>query len=145
MVLKMARCIGRSGCDGAPGARGLCTACYMRHRDRGTISNFPTMTERTRALRAHDWVPAPARGNDAQRAWRAARYAERVELEGHLVHPVERHGYTHTYTTYGCRGPMCRASQGHYRRTGESALPDARVKNYTAVDCVLYRSNASDE
>lgn len=51
---KLARCYGRTRCTGVPrnNMRGLCGACYDRHRKRGTLLAFPTVNER---LAASGW------------------------------------------------------------------------------------------
>ncbi|MFI7524535.1 hypothetical protein [Nocardia salmonicida] len=41
------------------------------------------------------------------REWSAARYAERVEIDGRLVHPHAEHGTASAYSVYGCRCEEC--------------------------------------
>lgn len=147
MRLSMARCIGQAGCDGAPGARGLCPRCYERHHYNGTLKNYPTMRERASELRARGQIPLvrnPAQARrvnsraTASRNQRMLRYAERVEVDGVWIHPSDRHGSLHSYNGLGCRGMMCREALRHYRRTGETYLPDARTRNFGPEDCLLY-------
>lgn len=153
MVLSMAHCIGKAGCDGKPdGGRGLCRSCYSLHRHRGTLDNFPTMRERTATLRSQNMIPdfAKTRVRDqhrtaaavahveANRRYRELNYAARILVGGVLVHPIDRHGHLTTYNVYGCRGSMCRASQSNYRHTGNTALPEALRRSFTAIECVNY-------
>lgn len=154
MTLSMARCIGQAGCDRNPSAgRGLCRRCYARHTYRGTLDNFPTMRERTDELTAHGQVPTVPRRVSrksssrsslspaklaANTLYRHTRYAERVLLNGVLIHPGDRHGCLTKYNVYGCRGAMCRATHNHYRRTGQTSLPSALKTNYGAHDCATY-------
>lgn len=138
MALKMAHCIGQSDCTGTPGSRGLCTRCYYRHQRAGTLENFPTMRERTRVARA---TPVRTSSSVLNRRWRRKNYEQRVRVNGHLVHPIDRHGHHNTYTGYGCRGPMCADSQRWYRSTGETVIPIARGDvRLTAEQCAHYVS-----
>jgi hypothetical protein len=147
VTLVMARCIGRADCDREPnGGRGLCTTCYAFHYQRGTIGNFPTMRERTAQLRAAGQMHAL----DTQRVikqrthatnWRVKQHKMRVELDGRLVHPGNCHGRVNGYTAMGCRGSMCYAAWCHYKATGECRLPEALSAEFSAEDCVLYRSD----
>lgn len=142
MTISMAYCIGKSSCDEKPGARGLCRSCYARHYYRGTLRNFPTMSERAAQLRAAgDTVmlakPVPRNAEHSEN-WRKARYAERILLEGYLVHPSSPHGSAHSYISYGCRGPMCSAAQRWLRDTGESKLPDDVMEGRDAEDCLMF-------
>lgn len=136
MALKMKHCIGRSGCDGKPATRGLCTRCYGKHSYAGTLHNFPTMRERTRQARA----TMPLTGREHNQRWRDRNYAARVWINGSLVHPTAAHGRHNAYTGYGCRGPMCADAQRWYRDTGESTIPEAREKHFTAQECAHYVS-----
>lgn len=125
MTLAMARCIGKSGCVNSPSAgRGLCITCYTRHRNHGTLKNFPTMRERTAQLRATRAINSPARSGNAEsnRRWRERLYAERVVIAGMLIHPNAPHGRAHSYNSYGCRGPMCNAARLYYKRMGRGHL-----------------------
>lgn len=151
MTLSMARCVGRAGCDNDPTeGRGLCTACYHRHRNQGTLDNFPTMRERTRQLRDAGELRVLERQRLSRRretqGFAAARrrreqYASRVLLDDVLVHPGNLHGRVGTYNTYGCRGAMCYAAHRHYRATGEATLPEALTKFFGPEDCVMYVSD----
>lgn len=147
----MARCIGQAGCDRDPTAgRGLCRTCYLRHHHRGTLRNFPTMRERAEQLAKQpvmralvERVEIRRRNSNANsiRRYRERQYAQRVEIDGVLVHPHARHGYLTSYNVFGCRGAMCLASQRHYRRTGESSIPEARERDYSPEDCLDYKSD----
>lgn len=146
MIIRMAHCIGKSGCDGHPCVRGLCSTCYARHQYNGTLKNFPTMKERAQALRRQGVQllvsQPPSNGSDAQRAASSRRrktlYAQRVLLDGFTVHPEASHGWYTAYTTWGCRGPMCRDAQRHYRATGEGSLPPERRGQSTTIECLTY-------
>lgn len=143
MTISMAHCIGRSGCEGKPSARGLCGSCYARHNYRGTLGNFPTMGERAAQLRAAGNTVLLAKSTTARQSehsanWRRKRYAERVLIDGTLVHPSSPHGSAHSYISYGCRGPMCAAAQRWIRDTGESQLPDAVMEGREAEDCLMF-------
>lgn len=144
MTLAMARCIGRSGCGNAPSAgRGLCVACYARHRNHGTIVNFPTMRERTAQLRANRMINTPLRPDNARfnAEWRKRNYAERVDVGGVLIHPRAPHGRTHAYNAYGCRGAMCNAARVYYKHLGSGHLDlpqDIRGFSPTLLDCAYF-------
>lgn len=138
VIVKMARCIGRAGCDGTPRSRGLCAACYARHSDRGTLRNYPTMNERLRRLQRTTAIPLTAPASRYSHTYRERNYAERVMLDGYTVHPNNRHGRVSTYIGYGCRGPMCRDAQTWYRDTGEVCVPAARERDCTPRECVDY-------
>lgn len=75
------------------------------------------------------------------RRWQQARYAERIEVDGNLVHPHSAHGQLRSYTSYGCRGPLCYATHRHYYRTGETSLPSVGSNQFTLDDCVTYASD----
>lgn len=139
-ILRMARCIGRSGCDGEPGARGLCHTCYQRHKYKGTLAAFPTMTERAAALKERNQLVARQTKTPTEysRDRRVRNRAERVLLNGYLVHPNTDHGTVNAYTSYSCRGPLCRAAQRWYRETGDSVHPWAHMRRQSAEDCVRY-------
>lgn len=150
MVLRMSHCIGQAGCTGSPNAgRGLCITCYSRHHYQQTLHIFPTMTERTRALAAQGLLPnfpefQPKSTSHAQaeanRRYQRSKQAERVLIDGALVHPTSSHGRLTSYNVYGCRGAMCRAAQRHYRQTGLTSLPNALRNTYTMYDCLDYKS-----
>jgi hypothetical protein len=151
MSLTLTHCVGRSSCPNPPTeARGLCAACYQRHRYHGTLGNFPTMRERVRELRArgqlivHDVQRINIRrerGRVSSDAQRQRAYSERVLLDGFLVHPSNTHGRLYAYTTLGCRGPLCYASYRHYRATGASMLPETLHAVLGPEDCVMYVSD----
>lgn len=145
MTLSMAHCIGRAECTSKPdAARGLCRACYALHRGRGTLHNFPTMAERTAELRAAGaYIPRVSFSqSEYTTRWRHARQAERVLIEGKLVHPsAPMHGRLHSYLSYGCKGPMCSAAYKHYRATGETKLPHVSyLRPLTVDDCLDYKA-----
>lgn len=141
MTLSMACCIGKADCTRAPSAgRGLCSACYDRHRINGTLKHFPTMRERTAQLLASGQINPPKTPAQYTKAWRDRKYAERVRVSGVLVHPRASHGRLHVYNTYGCRGAMCRASHLYYNHTGLTALPDdiRGGAQPTTLECVEF-------
>jgi hypothetical protein len=151
VTLAMTRCIGRAGCQETPNCgRGLCVGCYSRHRQRGTLDNYPTMRERTKQARAAgqtrviDEQRERSRSEASKQAtanWRAQQQELRVELNGRLIYPRSVHGRVNTYTTLGCRGAMCYAAWCHYRVTGSTRLPEALTVDFSAEDCVLYVSD----
>lgn len=137
-MIKMAKCIGRPDCDGAPIARGLCHTCYARHRHHGTLGNYPTMRERVKDLRKSISLPLTSPESQYSSAYRERNYAQRTRIDGYLVHPNRIHGRVNTYVSYGCRGPMCRDAQNWYRVTGETELPLARYQSRTSEECVAH-------
>jgi len=138
-VIKMAKCIGRADCGGDPRSRGLCAACYARHKYAGTLHAYPTMQERLIGLDLRSQQPTAV----ISRRYRVRRYNERVWVHGYLVHPRAKHGHHNSYVAFGCRGPMCRAAQRWVRDTGQSALPVARLVDRTVDDCVNYAESGS--
>lgn len=74
------------------------------------------------------------------RRWQHARYAERVKVNGNLVHPDSAHGQLRSYTSYGCRGPLCYATQRHYAATGETTFPGVGSGPCSLDDCVNFTS-----
>ena len=108
------------------------------------------MRERADELRRAGMMTVPDTQRRAKRAvkqaaaaskWRNERRAERVLLNGHLVHPNAPHGRLGTYTTFSCRGPLCYAAWRHYKVTGECFLPDALYGRFTAEQCATHRSD----
>lgn len=77
----------------------------------------------------------------AMREWQHARYAERVKINGLLIHPDAPHGRLRSYTTYGCRGPLCYATQKHYSITGENSFPGVGATQCSVEDCVTFQSD----
>lgn len=123
--------------------------CYSYHSYHDTLGNFPTMKERVDELRASgamklaDELRARHRAEAQARSaavHRKARLAERVELNGRLIHPGNTHGRINTYTALGCRGSMCYAAWRHYSTTGEGRLPEAVSELFSAEDCALHVS-----
>jgi hypothetical protein len=82
-----------------------------------------------------------SRKSVTSRAWQHARYAERVEINGLLVHPTAVHGRLRSYTSYGCRGPLCYATWKHYNATGETIFPQPANAQYNVNDCVTFQSD----
>jgi len=140
VTLAMARCIGKSGCSNDPNAgRGLCIQCYTRHRNNGTLKNFPTMRERTAQLRAARLIDPYKTTAEASKRWRHRNYAERVVVGSVLIHPSAPHGKVHAYNSYGCRGAMCKAAYLYYKGTGVLILPDdIRGTQPTLDDCAEF-------
>jgi hypothetical protein len=53
----------------------------------------------------------------AKQGVRAERYAERVLVDGLLIHPAATHGRFASYTNYGCRCVPCtRDATAHHAR-----------------------------
>jgi hypothetical protein len=106
------------------------------------LGNYPTMGERVAELRAAGdtilLAQPSSRNREHRENWRKARYAERVMIDGTLVHPTSPHGTAHSYISYGCRGPMCAAAQRWVRDTGESKLPDSMMEGREAEDCLMF-------
>ncbi|MEV6219881.1 hypothetical protein [Nocardia sp. NPDC051833] len=61
------------------------------------IDTTPAVEDRARPMSRADY----------EREWRAARAAERVEVNGRLVHPSAPHGTASAYVAYGCRCEPC--------------------------------------
>ncbi|WP_194829258.1 hypothetical protein [Nocardia sp. XZ_19_231] len=59
------------------------------------------------ALRSPADPAEPVSELERLRAWRAARVAERVEIDGRLVHPDAVHGTASGYSVYSCRCEEC--------------------------------------
>lgn len=51
--------------------------------------------------------PCKAANNQASTTTRLKRYAERVEVDGRLVHPKATHGQASSYRNKGCRCQPC--------------------------------------
>lgn len=77
-------------------------------------------------------------GSRNTRRWQHNRYAERVEVDGYLVHPSAAHGQLRAYTAYGCRGPLCFITQKHFSLTGETSLPELRGQHLNMYDCAEF-------
>lgn len=75
------------------------------------------------------------------RAWQHARYAERVLVNGNMVHPDAPHGQLRSYTIYGCRGPLCYAVNRHYAVTGKTTFPPAGAQQFNMNDCITFASD----
>lgn len=77
-----------------------------------------------------------SRGSRNTRRWQHSRYAERILVDGYLVHPTAAHGQLRAYTAYGCRGPLCYITQRHFANTGELSLPELKDMHLNMYDCV---------
>ena len=60
----------------------------------------------------------PCREDQSRRiaVHREARRAERIEIEGRLVHPAATHGRDASYTNYYCRCEPCTAAHNTNRK-----------------------------
>lgn len=82
-----------------------------------------------------------SRGARNTRRWQHERYAERVEVDGYMVHPTAPHGQLRAYSAYGCRGPLCFFTQKHFGITGELCLPELNGVHLNMYDCVEFTHN----
>lgn len=97
---------------------------WARRRDRRFIDGrWVSITAPTHGVQ---WVyasyfcrcpPCTQANTDFARIERRRRYAERVEIDGQLVHPRATHGMPTAYALYGCRCDPCREAVNASRRS----------------------------
>ena len=75
------------------------------------------------------------------RKWQHDRRAERILINGLWIHPHGAHGRLRSYTSYGCRGPLCFATWKHYDQTGEMSLPIVGNQQFSMEDCATFSSD----
>lgn len=55
-----------------------------------------------------------------------------------MIHPAAGHGTLYHYTTFSCRGPLCRAASRWYHDTGQTSMPFARNVKLAAELCATF-------